>query len=133
MAMKTLIVEDDFTSRKILLAILGKHGQCDVAVDGKEALTAFKDAFEKKEPYDLICLDIMMPEMDGHTVLRSVREFEDEHKIKQGEGVRIVMTSALGDAKNVLGAFRSGCEAYVEKPVDKDRLLGEIRKLGLID
>jgi two-component system chemotaxis response regulator CheY len=130
---KGLIVEDDFTSRKLLLAFLGKYGSCDVAVDGKEAINAFETAFREGEPYDLICLDIMMPEIDGHGVLRSIRDFEESNDVAPERRVKIVMTSALGDPKNVLNAFQSGCEAYLEKPLDKASLIAELQKLGLID
>lgn len=130
--MKGLIVEDDFTSRKLLLAFLGKHGSCDVAVDGKEAINAFETAFREGEPYDLICLDIMMPEIDGHGVLRSIRDFEEKNNVRPEKRVKIVMTSALGDPKNVLNAFQSGCEAYLEKPLDKSSLMTELQKLGLV-
>lgn len=131
--MKALIVEDDTTSRKLLVDLLKKYGHCDIAVDGKEAVRVFETAFNSGEPYELVCLDIMMPELDGHGVLRSIREFEQQHDVGNGEGVRIVMTSALGDAKNVLSAFKSGCEAYIEKPIEKERLLAELEKLGLIE
>ena len=131
--MKGLIVEDDFTSRKLLLAFLGKHGPCDVAVDGKEALSAFEAAFRDGDPYDLVCLDIMMPEIDGHGVLRSIRDFEEKNKVQSDKRVKIVMTSALGDPKNVLNAFQSGAEAYLEKPLDKAGLMTELQKLGLIE
>ena len=131
--MKGLIVEDDFTSRKLLLAFLGKHGSCDVAVDGKEAINAFETAFRDGDPYDLICLDIMMPEIDGHGVLRSIRDFEEKNHVLPEKRVKIVMTSALGDPKNVLNAFQSGCEAYLEKPLDKSSLMTELQKLGLVD
>ncbi len=70
--MKCLIVEDDFTARKLLLACLSKHAECDVAVNGKEAIQAFYTAIKEK-PYDLLCLDIYMPEMDGQEALRVIR------------------------------------------------------------
>ena len=130
--MKMLIVEDDFTTRKILLKFLQPYGDCDVAVDGQEALVAYKEALACGDPYNLICLDIMMPELDGHGVLRSIREIESGTGIVPTQGVKIVMTTALGDSSNVLGAFKGGCEGYVVKPIDKQRLLAELRKLRLI-
>ena len=130
--MKVLIVEDDFTNRKILQRYLQPHGECDVAVDGDEAFEAFKAAYLSQSPYDLICLDIMMPRMDGHAVLKRIRDFETEHNADAG-GVKVIMTTALDDSRNVLGAFKEGAEAYVVKPIEKQKLLHEIRKLGLIN
>lgn len=128
--MKVLIVEDDFTARKILLKFLAPFGECDVAIDGNEALQAFRAAFESGEPYELMCLDIMMPHLDGHSVLKAVRAFENERGIPPSGGVKVIMTTALSDSINVLGAFKEGCEAYVVKPIEKARLISEIKKLG---
>ena len=63
--MKILIAEDDFASRKFMLRFLSKFGECDVTVDGMEAVDAFLMALDCDEGYDLVCLDIMMPELDG--------------------------------------------------------------------
>jgi two-component system, chemotaxis family, chemotaxis protein CheY len=129
--MKCLIVEDDFVGRKLMQKYLSDYGECDVAVDGKEAVEAFRQAIEGKSPYDLVCLDIMMPNMNGHEALNAIREIESWHGISGLDGVKVIMTTALGDSENVLGSFREGCEAYIVKPVRKDALLREIEKLGL--
>ena len=71
--MKILIAEDDFTSRLLLLTLLKNYGPLDIAVNGKEAVEAARVALEAGKPYDLICLDIMMPEMDGLTLAREVK------------------------------------------------------------
>ena len=86
-----------------------------------------------EEPYDLICLDILMPQMDGREALRIIREIEKARGIDRGDGAKVIMTSALSDAKNVLDSFEEGCEVYIPKPYPKDTLIDEIRKLGLID
>ncbi|MEA3226399.1 MAG: response regulator [Planctomycetota bacterium] len=130
--MKCLIVEDEFTARKLLQVYLSDYGDCFVAVNGREAVQAFREALEEGQPYDLICLDIMMPEMDGHEALKLIRQIESERGIAGLDGVKVIMTTALDDSKNVMGAFRGGCEAYVVKPVAKENLIAEIEKLGLL-
>lgn len=131
--MKYLIVEDDFAARRLLKRYLSDYGDCDIAVDGHEAVEAFRQAMDEKEPYDLICLDIMMPNMDGREALRAIRQIEHEHGTDGLDGVKVIMTTALGDSKNVIGSFREGCEAYMVKPVEKDKLLEEMGSLGLIE
>lgn len=131
--LNVLIVEDDLTGRRLIQKFLSSYGDCDISVDGKEALLAFRLAWEKEEPYDLICLDVMMPRMDGQDVLKSIRAWEQKRGILLGQGVKIIMTTALDDAKNVLNAFKAGSEAYIVKPIEKEKLLSEIRKLGLIE
>lgn len=130
--MKILIVEDDFVSRKLLLTILASYGECDVAVNGQEAIEAFKIALDEGRKYDLVCLDIMMPEKDGHEVLKEIREVEKGFNIVGLDGVKVIMTTALTDSKNVVQAFREQCEAYMVKPIDKEKLLSKIEELGLI-
>lgn len=131
--MRALIVEDDFTSRLILQKILQPYGEVHLAVNGKEALEAFCLAHQNKEPYDLMCLDILMPEMDGQTVLKEIRRIEAETGIHGYDGVKIIMISALNDRKNILSAFKSQCEAYLVKPVDRERLEEHLRAFKLIE
>ncbi len=76
--MKILLAEDDFATRKFMASFLAKYGECDVTVDGMEAVDAFLMALEDKEPYDLVCLDIMMPVMDGYQALMGIRNLEKE-------------------------------------------------------
>ena len=130
--MRTLIVEDDFTCRRLPQRLLLPYGECDVAVNGKEAIEAFRLATEKDRPYDLICLDIMMLEMNGHETLKAIREIEEADGIYGLNGVKVPMTTALDDPKNILGAFRSQCEAYLVKPIEKQRLVKELGNHGLL-
>jgi CheY-like chemotaxis protein/HPt (histidine-containing phosphotransfer) domain-containing protein len=131
--LKILIAEDDFTCRKLLQTFLSEYGECFVAINGHESVEAVREALDEGQPYDLICLDIMMPEMDGHKALEAIRQIENEHGIAGLDGVKVIMTTVLGDSKNVIGAFRTGCEAYIVKPVSKEKLLEEMEKLGLFN
>ncbi|NOZ68635.1 MAG: response regulator [Deferribacteres bacterium] len=132
--MRVLIVEDDFTSRKLLQKFLSPYGECDIAVDGEEAIEAYKLSWLKNEPYDLICMDIMMPKVDGQQALREIRDIEREMNIKAADEVKVIMTTVLDDPKNVFRAFNNGGAAsYIVKPIRKQTLLEEMRKLGLIE
>jgi two-component system chemotaxis response regulator CheY len=130
--MRILIAEDDPATQKLMQRYLSAYGDCTVAANGQDAINAFIEAQNQKQPYDMLCLDIMMPKMSGHQVLEDVRRVENELGISGLDGVKIIMTTALGDSKNVIGAFREGCEAYVVKPVKKEKLVAEMEKLGLI-
>ncbi|MFA7329488.1 MAG: response regulator [Candidatus Delongbacteria bacterium] len=130
--MKTLIVEDDFTSRLLLQELLKGYGATHIAVNGREAVEAVRIALVTSQPYDLICLDIMMPEMDGQQALKEIRKLEESRGIQPGQGAKIMMTTALGDIKNVGEAYRNLCDSYLGKPVHKAELLGELRKLNLV-
>ncbi len=130
--MKTLIVEDDFTSRLLLLEILQGYGTSHVAANGLEAVGAVSAALDAEEPYDLVCMDIMMPEMDGQQALREIRALEERKGRDCGRGARILMTTALGDKQNVLLAFREQCDGYLVKPLNKRQLLDQLAALGLV-
>ncbi len=111
--------------------MLATFGECLCAFNGKEAIAVFQSELEKGEPFDLICLDIMMPGVGGQEVLTAIRAIEEYLKILPPKTVKIIMTSALNDKKNILGAFTHQCEAYLVKPVEYERLLEQIRFLGL--
>lgn len=132
--MRVLVVEDDFTSRKILQKILAPYGEVDIAVNGVEALEAFTQSLEDANHYDLICMDIMMPKMDGQTALKQIRALEKERGILPANEAKVVMTTALDDPKNVVEAYyKGGATSYVPKPIDKHMLLHLLRNLGIID
>lgn len=130
--MKILIAEDDFASRKFMLRFLSKYGECDITVDGMEAVEAFAMALEEGEGYDLICLDIMMPVLDGYQALKQIREIEDEMKIPEDKKAKIIMTTALNERRNVIKAFDLGCTAYAGKPIDQKKFENVLKKLELI-
>lgn len=130
--MKILLAEDDFATRKFMSDFLSKYGECDVTVDGMEAVDAFMMALEDGAPYDLVCLDIMMPVMDGYQALMGIRSLEKERGIDSANGVKVIMATALNDEKNVKMAFDLGCTIYSGKPIDKERFELAIKKLGLI-
>ena len=130
--MKILLAEDDYLTRKFMANFLSKYGECDVTVDGMEAVDAFMMALEDGEPYDLACLDIMMPVMDGYQALVGIRNLERDRNIPEDKAVKVIMTTALNDEKNVKMAFDLGCSVYSGKPIDQERFEQALKKLGLI-
>lgn len=130
--MKILIAEDDFASRKFLFKFLSQYGECDLTVDGLEALEAFMLAWNEGQPYDLICLDIMMPGLDGNKVLKLIRELEQQKGLAGDKRAKIIMTSALNETNDIFQAFDSGCEAYAAKPIDTEKFVQVMRNLKLL-
>ncbi len=131
--MKTLIVEDDFLVRALLTTLLARYGECHVAVNGKEALDVIESTFDENQPYDLICLDIMMPVMDGQETLLELRKMEEDRYIAPSDITKVIMVTAVDDSKNMMKAFRQGqCEAYLTKPLDKAKLIDHLKNLDLI-
>lgn len=129
---KILIVEDDMVSRKFLSRFLSPFGVCDMVVDGLEAIDAFMMALNMKEPYDLVCLDIMMPKIDGIKVLQTMRDLELQNQIAYEQRSKIIMTTALGESDIVKRAFDLGCDAYASKPIDIEKLTEVLQKLDIL-
>jgi two-component system chemotaxis response regulator CheY len=130
--MRTLVVEDDYITAEVMHEIMLSFGECDVAENGKIAIEKFSAAMEEDEPYKVVFLDIMMPEMDGQTVLDEIRKIESEHGIKGLEGVKIIMTTALDDFENIKRAFKHQAEGYIVKPIDKDKVIKTLIDLELL-
>lgn len=130
--MRTLIVEDDLTNRLLLQSFLSEYGDCHMAVNGKEAVEAFRAAQKNGQGFDLICLDIMMPEVDGHTALREIRSLEEAGGTPSTARVKIIMTTALNDRESVARSIKASCDAYLVKPIHKKELLDHIKDLHLL-
>lgn len=131
--MRILIAEDDLVSRKFLQKYLSQYGECDIVVDGLEALDAYMISLKDEKPYDLICLDIMMPKVDGVKVLKSIRDMEIQKNIAADLRAKIIMTTALAETQFVQQAFEFGCNAYAAKPIDIEKLEEVLKKLDLVN
>lgn len=129
--MNSLIVEDDPISSRFLEEVLEKHGTVTAAANGKAAVQAFLQARASGKPFDLICLDIMMPGMGGQEALAAIRQLELEHGLQVGQGARVIMTTALEDHTNVRQAFKASADGYVVKPIEKQKLFRLLGDLGL--
>lgn len=127
--MKILIAEDDFIARKVLSNLLTKYGEIDVTENGQEALDLFTRQLEKGERYDLICLDIMMPRLNGHEALEAIRRIESEHDNAAGNRAKIIMTTALDDSQTILKSFNNQCNGYITKPYSWDKLETEVQRV----
>jgi two-component system chemotaxis response regulator CheY len=131
--MRILLAEDDFATRKYMSKFLSKYGDCDVTVDGMEAVDAFMLALEEGDGYELICLDVMMPVMDGYQALKGIRDIEKERNIPPEKMAKIIMTTVLNEEKHVKMAFELGCTVFSAKPLDVTRFEDALRRLGLIE
>lgn len=126
--MKVLIVEDVTINFKLLENILSKYAKCDIAKNGEDGLKAFNKALKTDNPYDLICLDIIMPGISGLDVLQEIRKIDNGPK-----KVKILMTTAAADKENVVKAIKYGCDSYLIKPYNKQNVEEQLIGLKLYD
>ena len=127
-----MIVEDDSTNSFLLEAFLSDYGHCDVVENGKEAVKAFQAATQCGMRYDLVCMDVVMPLMDGHQAAKEIRALERVERVTPEKRVKIIMTTALSDRVNVILSAREECDAYLLKPIDTGRLMDYLRSSGLL-
>ncbi len=131
--MKILVVEDDFSCREILTLFLSKYGECDVATDGLKGVEAVKESLDNESPYDLICLDIHLPGMDGLDVLAEIRKIErDDERLGPEHCSKIVMISVLREANRISQALHDRADGYLVKPVSREKLEEQMEELGLL-
>ena len=130
--MRILIVEDNPTNQRLLLNMLSGFAECDIAKDGKEGVEHYQKAWAENESYDLICLDVMMPVMDGHEALAEIRRIETENQVPPDQQVKILMTTAVNSPSSITGAREFGCNGDLVKPIRKIALYEELERLELM-
>jgi len=128
--MKSLVAEDDLTSRTLLRHFLSQFGECDVVDDGKKAVEATLRARQQRKSYDLVCMDLRMPEMDGNEAIREIRRQETISGALHS--TKIIVTTAHSDMDSITQALLGKCNSYLVKPIDTRKLQSELQELGLI-
>ena len=127
--MRILIVEDNRTNQIFMEKILEPFGEMDIAVNGSEAINLYEESMKAKQPYELIMLDIMLPLVDGQSVLYHIRNYEQHHP--ELSHAKVIVTSALGDVQTVKTMIKYRCDAYLRKPIDRHMLFEKLRELGI--
>ena len=130
--MKILIADDEPVSRKLLELIMTSYGECGTVENGKAAIEAFKTAWENGKFFDLITLDISMPDISGLDVLLQIREMEKNKKVPANKRAVIIMVTGSADKDTIITAIQTGCNDYITKPFDRDTISRKLIKVGLI-
>lgn len=119
--MKCLIVEDNVYDGKLLKQMLQKYCHCDIVDNGTRAVTIYRQSRENEVPYDVVFLDIMMPDMSGEAVLKEIRDWETRN-LALSERVKIVMATSKIDTDTIVESFDNGAQYFLMKPYDKNEL-----------
>ena len=119
--MRLLLAEDEKSLSHALVTILEKsHYSVDAVYDGQEALE-----YLESEAYDGLILDIMMPKVDGITVLKTIR--------KQGNKIPVLILSAKSEIEDKVDGLDAGANDYLAKPFDARELLARIRVITRVN
>jgi two-component system, chemotaxis family, chemotaxis protein CheY len=131
--MNILIADDEFSSRLLLEDILSPLGDCKIVENGREVVETVTAFFDQGKHFDLICLDIMMPEMNGQEALNEIRRLEKEGGVASQDEAVVIMITALNSLQTVVDSFEGGgCSAYLTKPVTKKALMDKLKNYGLV-
>ena len=128
--MNVLVAEDDIASGKFMQKLLSKYGEVVLARDGIAAVNEFVDAAENGNNFDLVCMDIMMPKIDGYKALASIRDAERKLGFARDSRCKVIMISALDEGFDASYAS-DDYEEYMCKPIDIIKFDRLIKKLGL--
>lgn len=127
-----LIVDDDEMGRLMLQDFLTEFADCDLAANGKEGLQFFEKALLDGVPYDLLCIDLIMPEMNGLALIRKIRDIERKHPYFTDFRTRIFVISASESTWDKADLLLDNlCDDYIVKPFNRKLLLDNLRKNGL--
>ncbi len=130
--MKTLIVDDDTMVREALRHLLGQFGIVDEGENGVEGIRYIEESYRLNQPYNLILLDIVLPELDGYALIRKVRECEQTHNVELGKETKIVVISSRYDEPTILEAVGYGAMGVVQKPINSETVLNNIKRLRVV-
>lgn len=126
--MRILIVEDDRCGSIMLEQILSPYGSCTTCDDGRKAVAACTRAWEEGSPFDMICMDILMPNMDGNEALSQIRAQERARGIDESRRAKVIMITALDDSQTIMDSFyKAGATTYVVKPITKRKILEAVK------
>ena len=127
--MRTLVVDDEFVALTKLTTLLSKYGKCEAATNGVQAFKMFTKAVNRLQPYDLITIDIEIPEMNGFELLKNICEEEKAMKVLPSKKI---MISVGGSPDNIYRAAINACDVFLIKPITKEVLEIKLKELGLI-
>ncbi|MBF0296737.1 MAG: response regulator [Magnetococcales bacterium] len=129
--MKILIADDELPNRILMNSLLASWGACDLVVDGAEAVEAFELAASEGQPYDLICMDLFMPVMNGDEALRAMRILEKEMGIPPQFATCVCMITGLEQGATAADLyFQGGSTATLMKPVNREQLYAKLQEFG---
>lgn len=125
--MRILVIEDEFAAMKKMQVMLSPYGKCDAAATGLQAQELYAEALKEGSPYDLMTIDIELPDTSGLDLLKYFASIEEKNdKVK----CRKIMVTAHSNTNNVVGAAKY-CDGFITKPVMKTVLIKKLASIGI--
>ena len=115
---RCLVIEDDAATGALLAHILGRHGSCMVAGTARAGFSQFLKAWERAEPYQVLFLDLNLPDLGGLAILSALRRFESEHRVPRNQRCMVVICTSSGDLEDIKASLVMEADGYLVKPVN---------------
>jgi two-component system chemotaxis response regulator CheY len=130
--MKSLIVDDEVVTSKMLKRLFSRFGESVMATNGSDAVEFVRNAYGTGEPFDILIMDVIMPGMNGFETYSAIRELEYSLGIEKGSEIKIIMMTGLGISREIFELHKTSCMAYLYKPIDLGELLGVLQKNNIL-
>ena len=125
--MRILVIDDEFAALKKLEVLLSEHGDCDAATNAAQAKELFAQAIKEGNPYDLITIDIGLPDTSGLELLKFFSLLESKSPKLASKKI---MVTGSAEADDVLDASKY-CNGYITKPIKREVLSQKLNQLGI--
>ena len=129
--MRILIADDETISREKLRLIMTHFGDAEAVESGDAALKAYEKAHKEKKPYNLIMLDINMPDKNGIQVLLEIRASETILNLSDKEKAIVLMVTSITDKVHIISCVKAGCDSFIAKPFDLNIVSEKLAKFGI--
>lgn len=129
---KILILEDNPVAQLLQKSIMKEFGVCDTVKDGESGLDLFRLAHEENFPYSIVLLDLVMPGKSGEEVLKIIRDEEAARNVKGLDRCKVIVSTTTSDSSVLMDLFRAEADAYIVKPLTREKIVRELKNLKLI-
>jgi two-component system chemotaxis response regulator CheY len=127
--MKILIIDDEMAALAKMKILLSRYGDCTLVTNGTQALQQCAKAIQDMTPFELITIDIHLPEISGIDLLSAISGLEKSRNTPQSQKI---MVTASGTKDNLIRATCKGCDGFLVKPVKRDTVDEKMAALGFV-
>ena len=129
--MKVLVIEDDSSTQLLVKKIFGDNVELTVCGESVEGIDLFVDKMIAFDPFDVVLIDINLPDLNGVHTLHLLRRFELVKGIMDKRKAKIIMMTGTADEQNVKSSLANGCDQFLIKPVSKEKVEAKFKAVGI--
>ena len=129
--MNILVIEDDSTTHELIKTILSAYNDVVIEETGMAGIERFTDAMINFTYFDVVMVDLGLPDIDGTYTLKLLKRFEKVKAINSSNQAKIIAMTATADENKVKECLMSGCSGFIIKPVTKENLNKALSPYGV--